>query len=429
MFRNGHHRVLAAAAILAMSLTGCGQGAGPTASVPVFDAAPSVRVADSITAPKGHPWSFMTFLALDNDLDEGSDEYIAEINDSARGGRAVSYITEYDGPAPKDSIRYYQVNPGERMTKAPLGEINSGTPASILDLIKYQATLPPAQRKMLTLSDHGGGIVRGVLSDWNAPGGKEIMHIKDMVPYFQQYPIDVLVFDACFMQMIEVAYELRDGVRFVVGAQTTTRGSFPYAAMGEMLERNPGASSAAVAAGLVKLINQSAYYEVALGAMDTSRTPDLAPKVRALSDVLIAKIPAMRKQILQAVKQSLGYGNETAPGLQLYNDFRDLGDIARNLQKLGDKEITAVAKEVEKACQDRALVLAQLHRGERVAGGSGVMTYAATSGEVVQKYLNNNRWAQDTHWGDLLVRLNSEGTWSRPIVQDRYPWAFPSKKR
>lgn len=55
--------------------------------------------------------------------------------------------------------------------------------------------------------------------------GTHYMNISDLVDFYSKYPkMEFIMFDACFMLSMEVAYALRDQVNYVIGCPTETPG-------------------------------------------------------------------------------------------------------------------------------------------------------------------------------------------------------------
>lgn len=405
---------------LASTIAGCGLPGGGSLSGTTAGA----MAANAAAAP----WAMYNFFALDNDLDNGTGPISALTRVNAPN---VVHASLYDGEAQGDSQIFFQRKPGERPSATARTEVDTGTAKALGDFLAQATSTSPGKMKMLTMADHGGGIVRGICSDWSGPGGKKIIHVNEVNAVLADFPVDILTFDACFMGMIEVAYEVRDNAKFVVGAQTTTRGDFPYASMLQVLDRSTDPRKAAV--GILEAAHANARYTHALSVLDTAATRDAASAVSRLSQVMLAKMGTMKDPMREAIDKAQSYAHETSPGLAMYNNYRDLGDIADRLSALGDPDLAAAARDVRRAI-DR-LVVAEKHRAGGWAGEgdpdlrnvSGAMIYASTDGTVEQKYLQRS-FARDTGWGDMLVKLNSRAGWANPVQKDKYPLAFPSKR-
>lgn len=411
---------LGAVALLALSLVGCGMAPG---SMVAGDRAVSAL------GKAGDPFALMTFFALDNDLDHGTG-IVSELNSAAARTSRTAAVTLYDGARANDSTYFFQA-PGRSAEQTRAGEVDSGTAKGLADFLAYGAPKVAGKRRVLSMADHGGGIIRGICSDWNGPGGKKIIHVPEVAGVLQGAPVDVMVFDACFMNMAEVAYELRGKTDVVIGAQTTTRGDFPYADIVETLDRNVNATNQEAAKAVLKDIASNANYTVAFGAVDTTKLDAVAQKMKQLVGVMTPQVPALKRKMQQAIAAAQPYAWETEPGLEMYNNYKDFGDVMEQLQKLGDPAIAQAASEVQAAAKQA--VLGESHRSgglfsrEKLERVSGMALYAVSQGSVESKYLTRS-WSRDTGWGDLLVKINGGGAWGPAVAPDKYPYAFPSKK-
>ncbi|MNR92012.1 Clostripain precursor [compost metagenome] len=420
---NKHVTWLSATLAAAVLLSGC--GVTPIGSLLGGDG----RVQGQST---GAPWSLLTFFALDNDLDHGTG-IVNRLHAASQRAANVASVTFYDGAKNNDTIYVYETAPGVSAKTANQREADSGTSAALDEFVTFAAKTTPAQRRALSMADHGGGIVRGICSDWNGPGGKKIIHMNEVAQVLEKTPVEIMMFDACFMQMAEVGYELRKGAKVLIAAQTTTRGDFPYENIVKVLDSNPKADSRQIATQLLDVIAANARYEVAFGAMDITQSEELARRMGKLSDVLLLKLKDRnaKKAIASAIRGSMAYANETSPGMTMYNNYRDLLDVMANLSKVGDAEITAAAQAVTEAA--KASIIGERHRNAGFLGGelnldkaSGLAIYAQVDGPVESKYLQR-AWNRDTRWGDFLAQLNSGGSWGPAVQQDKYPYAFPSR--
>ncbi len=130
----------------------------------------------------------------------------------------------------------------------PLGEKNMGSPATLSWFIDYCNKWFPADNRMLVLWNHGSGAraVKGSL-DGNAlslssvkaiaedvDNGGDILYLDEVQQALKkdfnaQDKLDILGFDACLMQTVEVGYEIRDLVRYMVGSMYLEQGNgWPY---------------------------------------------------------------------------------------------------------------------------------------------------------------------------------------------------------
>jgi len=117
---------------------------------------------------------------------------------------------------------------------ADLGYIDSGNPNTLNSFIKWGFNRYPAQRKMLVIWSHGNSWYKGNESKWICPddGAQNLMSISngDMQIAFAGAPqLDVLLFDACSMQSIEILTEVHPYAYYVIGSEELVPiNGFPY---------------------------------------------------------------------------------------------------------------------------------------------------------------------------------------------------------
>ncbi|MDY6985405.1 MAG: clostripain-related cysteine peptidase [Candidatus Thermoplasmatota archaeon] len=110
-----------------------------------------------------------------------------------------------------------------------IGEANMGDPETLIDFAMWASSSFPARRKALILWNHGSGWIDSYPQENPTPIKSICVDNYDeltmeeldyaMSTITSQYPIDLLGFDACLMQMIEVAYELKDYAPVIVGSE------------------------------------------------------------------------------------------------------------------------------------------------------------------------------------------------------------------
>ena len=177
-------------------------------------------------------WTVMVYLDADNNLDSYAIGDLLEM--LAVGSTSqVSILVQKDGLG-TPAYRYY-LKQGSLETLASLGEVNTASPATLTDFIKFGITSYPAQHYLLVIWDHGIGWkdsnalakrVNSVLVDWDNNGRNSAMlsnsAVAQAIAAAEQYTgvkLDILAFDACNMATIEAAYAFRDSARILVASQ------------------------------------------------------------------------------------------------------------------------------------------------------------------------------------------------------------------
>jgi hypothetical protein len=145
------------------------------------------------------------------------------------------------------------------------GELDMSNPTTLKNFIVDCQTLYPANRTVLTLWNHGDGLYprgeenKGICWDdttgtgaWDCLTGSEILTAFSQARALTGKKIDILNLDACLMQTMEVAYEWRTEVLYLVGSEETIPGyGNNYDTLLATLKSNPTQSTLDFAKALV----------------------------------------------------------------------------------------------------------------------------------------------------------------------------------
>ncbi|SEG14154.1 clostripain-related cysteine peptidase [Parabacteroides chinchillae] len=110
------------------------------------------------------------------------------------------------------------------------GEQNSLDISVMKGLLSDAFQRYPAESYGLVLWSHGEGWLPKSMMRWWGQDGDDYMDISELHEVLQSIPhLDFLFFDACFMESVEVAYELRDCMDYLIGSPTEIPGpGAPY---------------------------------------------------------------------------------------------------------------------------------------------------------------------------------------------------------
>jgi hypothetical protein len=248
-------------------------------------------------------WTFMVYLAGDNNLDNNG---VIDLNEMKKVGSTdeVNIIAQFDRePAGLPTRRFY-LKKGTTLDSdvvQSLGETNTGDAAAIIDFIKWSVNDYPAEHYLLVLWNHGQGwddtdifanergknvhmtrpstirnalfkttvekaaelsasdstLKRAILIDDDAKDfldNQETKKVVDAASKLMNQKIDILGMDACLMSMAEVVYQMKDGVLYTVGSQETEPvDGWPYDTILTALIQKPDMSPDA----LCKLVVQN----------------------------------------------------------------------------------------------------------------------------------------------------------------------------
>lgn len=179
-------------------------------------------------------WTVMTYLDGDNNLEGAA---IDDIEEMERGGgssddvNVIVLIDRIDGYDTSNGdwtgAKIYNIeadltNDIDSSQLANMGELAMDNPATLQNFIEYCFVNFPADHYCLNLWDHGGGIFGACYDDTSGGGSLRLNEIQTAITgATTTYPeyIDIVSFDCCVMNVLELAYELRNLCDYLVASE------------------------------------------------------------------------------------------------------------------------------------------------------------------------------------------------------------------
>jgi hypothetical protein len=404
-------------------------------------------------------WTFMVYMAGDNNLSDAGDSDLAEMR-KVGSTSDVNVVVEFDNAGRRGTKRYLIQRGGVNERVESLGETDSGDPQVLTDFIAWAGRNYPADRYALVLWNHGGGwapsemdrIARSTAAAGysereatersSTPLGRaffrttlqtifelpssteraicsddgsghsldtiELGKVLDQATTTLGKKIELLGMDACLMSNLEVAYQARPYVNYIVASEESEPNEgWPYEAV------LGGLTAAAdlptpefathvvnayiqsyIAMGYPGAITQSAFDLAALDAV-------LAPLDR-LASGLTSRLGKSRSRI--ATRDLLWSAQRQAPKFW-HNTLRDLYAFSDPLRSVAPtKTLKKAALDLWTALQPGAgrFVIAEAHRGAAVARCGGVSIYLPIPGNDISRYYGDLAFARDRGWEALL---------------------------
>jgi hypothetical protein len=219
--------------------------------------------------------TIIAYMAADNNLFADA---LADIEEMKQGfsEKNVNLIVFADllGEAPC----LLQIEQGKEIYLKSYPELNSATPVVLAEIIQEVIGLYPAPEYGLILWSHGTSWMpaESKLRSFGKDSGKE-MNISDLVESLPA-KFDFILFDACLMGAVEVAYELKDKAEYIIASSTETiYEGFPYdKIIPELLETRIDFQT--IAQHFFNYYNtmQGAYRSATVTVIDTRELPRLA---------------------------------------------------------------------------------------------------------------------------------------------------------
>ena len=268
---------------------------------------------------------------------------------------------------------------------------NSADPASLASALKVCRTMYPAEEYGLVLWSHGTGWLPqqyySKVRSFGLDGTTEmdIIEMAKAIPYKLNY----VIFDACLMGGIEVAYELKDSVDYIIASPTEILSDgFPYNRIMEHIFK----SSTQLQAIAQEYFN---HYNSKSGS---SRSATIS----LVKTSELANVAQLAKEIFNKYGNNGNFSNmlvDTTAVQKYYRGekhwFYDFGGL---MQQLAGSDAAALDKALEKAVVYKAATPEFLTLKIDQNKFSGISTYIPSpraDAELLEYYLNL-RWNKDT---------------------------------
>jgi len=311
-------------------------------------------------------WTVMVFIAADNNLEPAG---LMDINEMEAVGsspdvnilveidRSEDYV-DFDGDWTEARRYYIQQDQDLETINSPvvmnLGEVNSGSADTVADFATWGITNYPAEKYMLVLWDHGGAWISHASDE---ESGDDITlpelfgALENVIAQTGIGQFEVLGFDMCLMGQMEVFQTIAPFARYGIGSQENEPGPGWFYVFLDELIQNPAMDGAALSA---EVIDYFMYFfeEIwasddlyGLGAVDLSRSGEMANAVNQFADAVRANPQAVLSPIADARNNTLSYGGFDDP--QYYDVWSsvDLYQFADLLSGI------AVSPEIQQASQ------------------------------------------------------------------------------
>lgn len=411
-------------------------------------------------APK-KPWTVLVWIAGDNNLDAFGIKDMQEMK-KVGSTAGVNVVTQFDRAGSGGTRRYF-LRKGTSLSAdvvASLGETDTGDPRVAIDFFTWGINTYPSERLMFVIWNHGSGIdetdlyrrakkqglrvyrrghdgdvprqrlramasgrfrralfsttvdrgirTRGIAyDDTNRDflDNAELKRVLQAAARAAGRPIDVFGMDACLMNMVEVSYQMRGLVGYIVASEELEPGDgWPYDKILGDIAAKPAAEGRDVAKRITAryLASYSAADGVTNAAVDVGRVEAVAKAVDALAGACIAALGNLREYAVlnKALKASQRFDTK---------DFVDLGDLATQLAKrTTDAAVKQACQGVLSALAGGAapFIVAEGHKGARLARATGTSIYFPTAGDAQVGYPSLD-FAKATRWGTLITSFQN----------------------
>ncbi len=388
----------------------------PTPTSPWVQPTPTPTQVVSI--PK---WTVMVYIDGDNNLEPNAIEDLNEM-EMVGSTSSVNVVVQIDRIPGYDTSngdwtgarRYYVTKDYDPYTInstliQDLGEVNMGSPQTLIDFVNWATTNYPANHYALIIWNHGGGFRKNTrypltkdiaIDDTSndAISMPQLSYALSRISTLLGKRIDLFGMDACLMSMIEVAYEIKDYANVMVSSEENEPlDGWPYSRILTPLISNPSMSASALGSQIVN--NFVAFYQgtenVTLSAIDLSKIGSLASLVSQFASAVINDNLTNTSQYIYDANSTEYYGDQ---------DFIDLYDFASII--VYDPYIySASAKNLAGSIMS-GIQNAVIAKGATfdITYNNGISIYFPYTPPIDARY-PLTRFAQNTYWDEMLQHL------------------------
>jgi len=258
----------------------------------------------------GTLWTFMIFIDADNNLeqyaledflDASSNTLSESINILVQMDRVGGYSTDYgDWKICHRFILSPHMTPVESNAVSDWGdgaggrEVNMGDPKILSDFVNWGITNHPATHYAVILWNHGDGWRSAPKTSYRAicydSTSRDYLYTPEMREAFEDIPLSLSIIgmDACLMNMVEVAYEIRNEGSILIGSEANVPvDGWPYDLIFKDVSTSPTLEPEEMAKMFVRRYGESYNMDNTLSAMDLTQMDVLAQGIDSLTSSLM----------------------------------------------------------------------------------------------------------------------------------------------
>lgn len=400
-------------------VTGMSQGTGTVRAThgPSGKLGSAQVTCTPFTTTKGK-WTVMVFLNSANDL-----EYYSAINvnqmERVATNPDVRFIVQWKKFNPQstsvtdfpfEGTRRYLIKPDQTNLinselVSDLGQgVDMGDPNTLRNFINWTKSRYPADHYALVVWDHGKGWQRAAgainRSISNDDEFNSVIDTWDLASAISGIHLDILSYDACLMQQLEVAAEVQDEVDYIASSEENTPAlGYPYDRVFSAMTQNPDAPVSMIAKGFVDGMTGYPWpggTEITQSVLDAKKIGALETAVDNLAGVLLSHTSeADEISLVRGIRQNaLRYARND--GFQ--SRYYDLYDVADRISRgTGILELANAANNVK-----AAVLNAVVWNGQNNSATShGIAIDFSSSQDAIPNY-EKLRFAQTTRWMQWL---------------------------
>jgi hypothetical protein len=359
--------------------------------------------------PTTKKWGFLVYIAGDNNLSSAGLEDIRELCDEGSSKEAYVGVEIDTYGELTGSIRYEiteldYTGQAYRTVIERLEEKDTGDPATLSSFLEWGLNRYPADHHVVVIWNHGSGF-RSVRRDIAYDDFGSSLDMPEIEDAFNRSgigknnKISILGFDACLMNMLEIANHFSDHVEILVGSQQTEPGDgWPYDRVLHSMKTAKDCPEMArnIVTEYIKDYERLGVYNVTQSAIDVSKTEAAVQAMNHLGNLLADNIDQCRKELRKIRFHTQNFAMA---------DYVDLVNLARNVsERIRNNDIRSAAANVIETAAACVISSESLGRVVKDANGLSVWfpAYENLYHHYRSKYLSLRCNTENSGWVRFL---------------------------
>jgi len=375
-----------------------------------------VGATTAMAAEPTRKWTLMIFINADNNLDAaGADD----VNEMEMVGSTddVNLVAMLDREGNHGTKTYFVKKDSKPSTiTSPVirdqAEQDMGDYNTLVEFFKYGVDNYPAEKYLVAIWNHGAGwqkgaaeqLIKGISYDDSSNNHINTPQLGEACKQMSEYigrKLDIISYDACLMQMAEVAAEVKDFALVQVAAEETEPGDgWPYQDFCKPLTENP-AMDAKQLGILMTNAYVASYNGGSQGTQNTCQSAIDLTKFDAFLTKLDAFTVAMNDNahLTGVYKQAF----EKTQAFY-YSQYKDLGDYVKELAALTDNAAVKAAGQDLGNFLHKQVILKSGYIGSNLKDSTGLSIYIPTKSQLDQNLAayQELKFSALTHWDEFL---------------------------
>ncbi len=395
------------------------------------------------TTSYDYEWVVLVYLDGDNDLEEVAIEDFNELElglGSSTDIKVIVLIDRADGYDISNGdwtgTRIYEIVSDSTSTIASTllsdeGELNMANGETLEYFIDYCFTNYNSSRYWLNIWDHGGGI-DGIC--WDESASADRLTMDEMQVAIQtnidehSRTFDIISHDACFMNMIEVAYEFKDQADYFIASEDSIPfAGFDYAPIISSLDTTPTMNAITLS---TLIVDSYENYYSSLPVKYTS----LSTINLSIMDLVVQEINNFAGNLSTVLTDGYGGGINAAfiENQFFYNYFIvDLVHFIENIQ--ANSTLMTTYPLLDTSATNLLYALADLivdnyQHSCYSSNANGITIFMSVNTPVYEPYIQDYLdvtdsyalldWQSDTLWDEFLDEFYTAGFGERVLPYD-----------